>query len=97
MFIFYSIHYPRPEFEPLLVESMHEFGEQMQTQPGLLFVAPFPFKNVEAATLMGVTVWVSEEAFAAAMVALTPLREQQASHEEWERKPTEVYRLSSAR
>ena len=62
MFIFYSVHYPRPDKEDLLIESMHSFGELMRTQPGLLFVAPYPFKNPENGTVMGVTIWESQEA-----------------------------------
>jgi hypothetical protein len=41
MFIFYSIHYPHPEKEELLVQGMHEFGELMKQQPGILFQAPY--------------------------------------------------------
>ena len=47
MFVFYSIHYPHPEKEGLLVQSMHEFGELMKKQPGNIFQAPYPFKDSE--------------------------------------------------
>lgn len=96
MFIFYSVHYPQPDKEDLLVESMHNFGELMATQPGLVFHAPYPFKNPEDGTVMGVTVWESEEAFKAAMAAIADRRGPGPSPE-WERKPTEVYRLNSAK
>lgn len=96
MFIFYSIHYPHPEKEALLVESMHKYGELMGAQPGNIFVAPYPFKNPENGTVMGVTIWESREAFQAAMAAIADLRGPGPSPD-WEIKPTEVYQLQSAR
>jgi hypothetical protein len=60
---------------------MHTFGELMKTQPGLLFVAPYPFKNPENGTVME---------------AIADLRGPGPSPD-WEIKPTEVYRLNSAR
>jgi hypothetical protein len=94
MFIFYSIHYPLPEKEGLLVQSMHEFGELMKKQPGLLFQAPYPFKDTEKGTLMGISIWESQEAFQAALPALQ--RAQRDRHsKEWEAQPTEVYMLNS--
>ena len=93
---FNSVHYPRPEKEDLLIESMHSFGELMRTQPGLLFVAPYPFKNPESGTVMGVAIWESQEAFQAAMEAIANLRGPGLSPD-WEIKPTEVYQLLSAR
>ena len=96
VFIFYSVHYPHPDKEDLLIESMHNYGELMRTQPGLLFVAPYPFKNPENGTVMGVTIWESQEAFQAAMEAIAGLRGPGPSPD-WEIKPTEVYRFNSAR
>ena len=45
---------------------------------------------------MGVTIWESQEAFQAAMEAIADLRGPGPSPD-WEIKPTEVYRLNSAR
>ena|SRR5205809_8103271 len=95
MFIFYSIHYPRPEKEALLVESMHQFGELMKGQPGIVFVAPYPFKDPERGTVMGVSIWESEEAFQAALPALQN-RPKDPSSGDWESRPPEVHMLHSA-
>ena len=94
MFIFYSIHYPHLEKEELLVQSMHEYGELMNQQPGNLFQAPYPFKDPEKGTLMGISIWESREAFQAALPTLQSAR-QNSPALEWESKPPEVYRLDS--
>lgn len=96
MLIFYSTHYPKPEFEDQMLDSMHQFGNLMATQPGLIFVAPWPFKDLEKGTLMGVTIWESHEAFDAAMAAIRDLPRTRPSHD-WERQPTEAFILDSAR
>ena len=94
MFIFYSIHYPHPEKEELLVQSMHDYGELMKQQPGNLFQAPYPFKDSEKGTLMGISIWESREAFQAALPTLCNAR-QNSLAQEWESKPPEVYLLDS--
>lgn len=95
MFIFYSIHFPHPDKEELLVQSMHEFGELMRQQPGIIFQAPYPFKDTEKGTLMGVSIWESQEAFQTALPILQSARRDSPSHE-YEVKPPEVYTLNSA-
>jgi hypothetical protein len=94
MFIFYSIHYPQPEKEERLVQSMHEFGELMKKQPGNLFQAPYPFKDPEKGTLMGISIWESREAFQVALPTLQSARQNSPSRE-WEIKPPEVSMLDS--
>ena len=96
MFIFYSIHYPKPEAEALIAEGMHEYGELMRRQPGNLFVAPYPFKDPEKGTLMGISIWESEEAFQAALPIIQRARKAPPSVE-WEARPTEVHMLHSVR
>ncbi len=64
MFVFYSIHYPRPEQEELGVQQMRQLDELMKKQPGILFVSDI-FKDPEKGTLMGFTFWESQEAFQA--------------------------------
>jgi hypothetical protein len=76
MFIFYSIHYPHPDKEVLLVQSMHEYGMLMQQQPGNIFQAPYPFKDPEKGTLIGISIWESEEAFQAALPILRSARQK---------------------
>lgn len=95
VFIFYSIHFPQPEKEELLVQSMHEFGELMKKQPGIIFQAPYPFRDTEKGTLMGISIWESQEAFQAALPTLQNARKDSPSHE-WEIKPPEVSMLNSA-
>jgi hypothetical protein len=62
----------------------------MRTPLGLLFVAPYPFKNRENGAVMGVTMGESQEAFQAAMAAIADLREPGPSPA-WEIRPTGVY------
>ena len=96
MFLFYAVHYPQPEKEELLVQSMHEFGELMKKQPGNIFQAPYPFKDPEKGTLMGISIWESEEAFQAALPLLQSARQKRPA-QELEVKPPEVYLLHSTR
>ncbi len=95
MFIFYSIHYPQPEKEGLLVQDMHEFGELMKKQPGIIFQAPYPFKDPEKGKLVSISVWESQEAFQTALPTRQNARKDSPPHE-WEIKPPEVYMLHSA-
>ena len=92
MFLFYAIHYPLSEKEALLIQNMHEFGELIKKQPGIIFVNPYPFRDTEKGTLLGISIWESQEAFQAAALAL----ENDFPSEEWEVKPREVYMLNSA-
>lgn len=95
MFIFYSIHCPHPEKEEQLVQSMHEFGKLMTAQPGNIFVAPYSFKNPANETLMGISIWESQEAFQAALTTPESAQKDRPSRE-WEIRPTEVCMLNSA-
>ena len=95
MFLFYSVHYPYPDKEALLVQSMHAFGELMSKQPGFVFVAPSPFKDPEKGALMDISMWTSPEAFEAASITLQNVRDIWPA-DDWEGKPTEVYMLDSA-
>jgi hypothetical protein len=54
LFVFYSIHYPKPEKEALLIESMHNYAELMEQQQGIVFVAPYAFTDPERGTLIGI-------------------------------------------
>ncbi len=47
MFLFYAVHYPQPEKEELLIQSMQQFGELIKKQPGIIFVNPSPFRDTE--------------------------------------------------
>lgn len=91
MFLFYAVHYPHPEKEDLLIQSMYEFSELIKKQPGLIFVNPYPFRDPEKGTLVGLAVWESQEAFQAAL----PNLENAFPSEEWEIKPREVYMFNT--
>lgn len=90
MFMHYAIHYPKPGMEEPLAESMTRFGKLVAEQPGLIFVAPTPFKDAEGGTLMGVSIWESEEAFNAALATLRAHREKHPSRD-FESKPPENF------
>ncbi|TME01538.1 MAG: hypothetical protein E6I80_22035 [Chloroflexi bacterium] len=91
MFVFYSIHYPRPEQEELGVQQMRQLDELMKKQPGILFVSDI-FKDPEKGTLMGFTFWESQEAFQASWPTLV----KEVPPNEWEVKPPEAFLLNSA-
>ena len=90
MFMHYAIHYPKPGMEDLLAESMTRFGKLVAEQPGLIFIAPTPFRDAEGATLMGISIWESEADFNAALPVLRAHREKHPS-QDWEMKPAENY------
>jgi hypothetical protein len=92
MFMFYAVHYPMPEKEELLIQSMHQFAGVIEKQPGIIFVNPYPFRDAANGALLGVAIWESREAFEAAMSAL----ERAFPSEEWEIRPREVFGYDSA-
>lgn len=92
MFLIYAVHYPQPEKEELLIQSMHQFSELMKKQPGIIFVNSSPFRDTEKGTLVGISIWESQEAFQAAALTL----QHAFPSDEWEVKPREVSMLNSA-
>ena len=92
MVLMYAVHYPQPDKEPLLIQQMQRFGELIQTQPGIVFVNPTPFKDPAQGTLIAVAIWESQAAFEAAW----PNVVHAAPTEEWEVKPREVHLFTSA-
>ena len=91
MFVFYSVHYPQPEKEELWGQQMRQFDELIKKQPGIIFVSDI-FQDPEKGTLIGFTIWESQEAFQASWPNLV----KDAPASEWEVKPPEVYMLNSA-
>jgi heme-degrading monooxygenase HmoA len=91
MFLLYAVHYPQPEKEALLIQSMQQFSELIKKQPGVIFVSPYPFRDPEKGTLITLAIWESQEAFQASWPALV----KDAPSEEWEVKAREVYMLTS--
>jgi len=90
MFLFYAIHYPHPEKAELLIQRMHEFGEQIKKQPGIVLVNTF--RDPEEGTLIALIIWESREAFEVAW----PVLAKDAPPEDLEIKPREVHLLPSA-
>ena len=65
MFVHISIHYPKPEYEGTLIESMHRFGAAVAGAPGLRHA--MTLKDEETGRLVGLMVWDSREAREAAI------------------------------
>jgi len=59
MFVHLSIHSPKPEYEPELIESMHRFGAAVEGAPGLRHA--FTLKDEISGRLVGLMVWDSRE------------------------------------
>ena len=91
MFLFYAVHYPQPEKEELLIQSMQQFGELIKKQPGIIFVNPSPFRDPENGTLIALAIWESQEAFQASWPSLV----RDAPSEEWEVKSREVHMFNT--
>ena len=91
MFLFYAVHYPQPEKEELLIQSMQQFGELIKKQPGIIFVNPSPFRDTEKGALIGLAIWESQEAFEASW----PVLVKDMPSDEWEVKPREVHMLNT--
>jgi quinol monooxygenase YgiN len=90
MFLFYAVHYPYPDKVDLLVQRMHEFGDVIKKQPGIIVVDTF--RDPANGTLLALALWESQDAFQAAWPAVV----QYAPSEEWEAKPREVHMFLSA-
>ncbi|MFX1587871.1 MAG: hypothetical protein ACFFC1_06935 [Promethearchaeota archaeon] len=85
-----SIHYPKPEKEQLLIDSMHRFGKAMEGKKGL--IAAHTTKDEDTGRLIGLAIWNSKENWFAARTAMIEAVKDDP-FEEWEEKPPEVYHL----
>jgi len=65
MFAHLSIHYPKPEYERDLIDSMHRFGAAVRGAPGLRHA--FTLEDKRTGRLVGLTVWDSREQWDAAV------------------------------
>ena len=86
-----SIHFPKPEKEKLLIESMHRFGKAMEGQRGLIMA--YTTKDEDKNWLIGLAIWDSKEDWLAARPAMIEAVKDDP-FEEWELKPPEVYHLT---
>ena len=87
-----SIHFPKPEKEKLLIESMHRFGKAMEGKRGLIMA--HTTKDEEKNRLIGLAIWNSKEDWLAARPAMIEAVKDDP-FEEWEIKPPEVYHLTN--
>jgi heme-degrading monooxygenase HmoA len=92
MILYYSIHYPKPEKEALLIDGMRQVGKVLKGLPGCLF--DNAFRDANAGTIMAVTIWESQEAFQAARPAMMEAL-RAIPLDEWEARPRELYMLNS--
>ena len=86
-----SIHFPKPEKENLLIESMHRFGKAMEGKKGLIMA--HTTKDEDRKRLIGFAIWDSKENWLAARPAMVEAVRDDP-FEEWELKPPEVYHLT---
>jgi heme-degrading monooxygenase HmoA len=85
-----SLHRPKPEHEQDVIDSMHRFGAAARTQPGLREV--HTLKDQRTGTLVGLAVWDSAEALAAARPAMGAAIEDD-DLDAWESEPTQSFLL----
>lgn len=91
MFIQMSMHYPKPEFEDRVVDSMHRFGAAMKTQAGLQRI--HTLKDDVSGRLVGLAIWDSMED----MIAARPAMEKAVEGDDfdlWEEREPELFRLT---
>ena len=91
MFLFYSMHYPRPGKEESGARLMRQFDELIKEQPGVVFVSDI-FQDPNKGALIGFTIWESQDAWK----AVWPTLVKDVPAGGWEAKPPEVYMLHSA-
>jgi heme-degrading monooxygenase HmoA len=85
-----SIHRPKPEHEQDVIDSMHRFGEAARSQDGLVEV--HTLKDQRSDALLGLAIWASADALAAARPALAAATEHD-DFETWEAAPIEGFLL----
>ena len=90
MFVHMSIHYPKPEKDQFLIDSMHRFGKAMEGKKGLIMV--HTTKDEDTGNLVGLAVWESKEDWLAARLAMMDAVKDDP-FEEWELKDLDVFHL----
>lgn len=92
MMLYYSVHYPKPEKEALLIDAMRHVGKIIKSLPGCLF--DNAFQDGSLGTIMALTIWESQEAFQAARPAMIEALKA-IPFDEWEARPREFHTLNS--
>jgi hypothetical protein len=91
MYFHLSIHYPKPEKEHLLIESMHKFGAAMKGKKGLIMA--HTTKEEDSDRLLGIAIWDSKESWLEARPAMIEAVKDDP-FEDWEEKPPEVFHMN---
>ncbi|MEJ2293529.1 MAG: hypothetical protein P8Y23_02030 [Candidatus Lokiarchaeota archaeon] len=91
MFIHMSIHYPKPNKEHYLIDSMHRFGKAMKGKKGLIIASTT--KDEDTGNLVGIAIWESKENWLVARPAMIDAVKDD-SFEEWESKEPDVFHLN---
>ena len=86
-----SIHFPKPDKENLLIESMHRFGKAMEGKKGLIMA--HTTKDEDSKRLIGLAIWNTKEDWLAARPAMIEAVKDD-SFEDWELRPPEVFHLT---
>jgi heme-degrading monooxygenase HmoA len=91
MYVFMSIHTPKPGQADALSASMKRYGAALAGAPGLILVETLRDENSER--LVGLTVWESKDAWQASIhLAREVIKDD--PFEEWEGAPVEGFRLT---
>ena len=83
-----AIHRPNPESVDDVIASMERFAAAGRSQPGLQEV--HTMRDAESATLLGLALWETREAFDRGVQAMRAAVEDDL-FAEWEDTPPEVY------
>ena len=70
-FVFMVFHWPEPEKRQALAQSMREMGKGLAGAAGCVGVEP-PYLTEEGDCLIGISKWVSKDAFFASGITLRP-------------------------
>lgn len=92
MFINISIHHPKPEYEEVLIDSMHRYGETVTKAAGAREV--HTLKDARTGILVGLAIWDSKDDYLAARPALMETVKDD-DFDLWEAKPIEGYQLEN--
>lgn len=85
-----SIHFPKPEKEKFLIDSMHRFGKAMEGKKGLIMA--YTTIDEDTGRLIGLALWETKKDWLAARPAMIEAVKDDP-FEEWEEKPPDVYHL----
>ena len=92
MFVLVSIHYPHPEKEQLVIDSMHRHGDESKRHKGLVSV--HTLKDESTGQLFGIALWDSQESYLVARPVLMKVTEKD-DFDSWENEPMKGHRLKS--